>query len=105
MTFFFNESTRQSGFQNYGLSKFQKLIDDLEEETGGYFLEMVQALFKPAHQYDTMNLHRSLSVSLVFPGAIEVLLLFFNLFYSQRCTFLRKNHTSLFMHFDDNWEE
>lgn len=39
----------------------RKLIDDLEEEVGGYFLEMAQALFKPAHQYDTMNLHRSLS--------------------------------------------
>ncbi|KIH49252.1 Annexin, partial [Ancylostoma duodenale] len=39
----------------------RKLIDDLEEETGGYFLEMAQALFKPAHQYDTLNLYRSLS--------------------------------------------
>uniref|UniRef100_A0A1I7XPA8 Annexin n=1 Tax=Heterorhabditis bacteriophora TaxID=37862 RepID=A0A1I7XPA8_HETBA len=40
---------------------FKNLVDDLEEETGGYFLEMAQALFKPAPQYDTTNLHRSIS--------------------------------------------
>ncbi|CAJ0591975.1 unnamed protein product [Cylicocyclus nassatus] len=39
----------------------RKLVDDLEEEAGGYFLEMTQALLKPAPQYDTMCLHRSLS--------------------------------------------
>ncbi|PAV61863.1 hypothetical protein WR25_22789 [Diploscapter pachys] len=39
----------------------RSLLDDIEEEAGGYFLEICQALFKPAHQYDTMNLYKSLS--------------------------------------------
>ncbi|KAJ1346235.1 hypothetical protein KIN20_000987 [Parelaphostrongylus tenuis] len=45
----------------YGRASCQKLTSDLEEETGGYFLEMSLALLKPAHQYDAMNLHRSIS--------------------------------------------
>ncbi|VDL80804.1 unnamed protein product [Nippostrongylus brasiliensis] len=56
-----NNFQRQKILSAYEDMYGRKLIDDLEEETGGYFLEMSQALFKPAHQYDTMNLHRSLS--------------------------------------------
>ncbi|RCN50567.1 Annexin [Ancylostoma caninum] len=56
-----NNFQRQKILSAYEDMYGRKLIDDLEEETGGYFLEMVQALFKPAHQYDTLNLYRSLS--------------------------------------------
>ncbi|KAK6754773.1 hypothetical protein RB195_013643 [Necator americanus] len=56
-----NNFQRQKILSAYEDMYGRKLIDDLEEETGGYFLEMSQALFKPAPQYDTMNLHRSLS--------------------------------------------
>ncbi|KAK5970675.1 Annexin repeat domain containing protein [Trichostrongylus colubriformis] len=56
-----NNFQRQKILSAYEDMYGRKLTDDLEDETGGYFLEMAQALFKPAHQYDTMNLHRSLS--------------------------------------------
>ncbi|KHJ92490.1 Annexin [Oesophagostomum dentatum] len=56
-----NNFQRQKILSAYEDMYGRKLIDDLEEETGGYFLEMVQALFKPAPQYDTMCLHRSIS--------------------------------------------
>ncbi|CAI4226115.1 unnamed protein product [Auanema sp. JU1783] len=39
----------------------KSLLDDLEEECGGYFLEMVQALLRPAHHYDSHNLYKSIS--------------------------------------------
>ncbi|CAJ0582359.1 unnamed protein product, partial [Mesorhabditis spiculigera] len=39
----------------------RSLLDDLEEETGGFFLDMVLALFKPAHKYDTQLLYKSIS--------------------------------------------
>ncbi|KAK6020074.1 hypothetical protein OSTOST_14278, partial [Ostertagia ostertagi] len=35
---------------------------------------MAQALFRPAHQYDTMNLHRSLSVEGVVGRMLTLLL-------------------------------
>uniref|UniRef100_A0A0K0CXD9 Annexin n=1 Tax=Angiostrongylus cantonensis TaxID=6313 RepID=A0A0K0CXD9_ANGCA len=56
-----NNFQRQKILSAYEDMYERKLISDLEEETGGYFLEMALALLKPAHQYDTMNLHRSLS--------------------------------------------
>lgn len=40
----------------------RSLIEDLEEETGGYFLDTALALLKPAHQLDTQNLYLSISV-------------------------------------------
>ncbi|CAJ0950840.1 unnamed protein product, partial [Mesorhabditis belari] len=39
----------------------RNLLDDLEEETGGFFLEMALALFKPAHKLDTQLLYKSIS--------------------------------------------
>ncbi|XGW04454.1 hypothetical protein V3C99_015553 [Haemonchus contortus] len=56
-----NNFQRQKILSAYEDMYGRKLIDDLEDETGGYFFQMAQALFKPAHQYDTMNLQRSLS--------------------------------------------
>ena len=41
----------------------RSLVDDLEEETGGFFLDTALALLKPAHQLDTQKLYLSISVS------------------------------------------
>ncbi|CAD6189571.1 unnamed protein product [Caenorhabditis auriculariae] len=56
-----NNFQRQKILNAYEDMYSRSLLDDLEEETGGYFLEMAQALFKPAHQYDTLNLFKSIS--------------------------------------------
>ncbi|CAB3396549.1 unnamed protein product [Caenorhabditis bovis] len=56
-----NNFQRQKILNAYEDMYNRNLIADLEEETGGYFLEMCQALFKPAHSYDAQNLCHSLS--------------------------------------------
>ncbi|CAI5452599.1 unnamed protein product [Caenorhabditis angaria] len=56
-----NNFQRQKILNAYEDMYNRNLVDDLEEETGGYFLEMCQALLKPAHNYDAQNLYKSIS--------------------------------------------
>ncbi|KJH48088.1 Annexin [Dictyocaulus viviparus] len=56
-----NNFQRQKILSAYEDMYGRKLIDDIEEETGGYFMKMAKALLTPAHEYDTLNLYRSIS--------------------------------------------
>ncbi|GMS80471.1 hypothetical protein PENTCL1PPCAC_2646 [Pristionchus entomophagus] len=56
-----NNFQRQKILSAYEDMYEKSLISDIEEETGGYFLEMALALFKPAHVLDTLQLYKSVS--------------------------------------------
>ncbi|GMR59508.1 hypothetical protein PMAYCL1PPCAC_29703 [Pristionchus mayeri] len=56
-----NNFQRQKILSAYEDMYEKSLLTDIEEETGGYFLEMALALFKPAHVLDTLQLYKSVS--------------------------------------------
>uniref|UniRef100_A0A8R1HK51 Annexin n=1 Tax=Caenorhabditis japonica TaxID=281687 RepID=A0A8R1HK51_CAEJA len=56
-----NNFQRQKILGAYEDMYSRKLLEDLEEECGGFFFEMCQALFKPAPNYDAQCVYKSLS--------------------------------------------
>ncbi|GMT10950.1 hypothetical protein PFISCL1PPCAC_2247, partial [Pristionchus fissidentatus] len=56
-----NNFQRQKILSAYEDMYEKSLVSDIEEEAGGYFLEAVLALFKPAHVFDTQQLYKSVS--------------------------------------------
>ncbi|CAO4376699.1 unnamed protein product [Caenorhabditis nigoni] len=56
-----NNFQRQKILGAYEDMYSRKLLEDLEEECGGFFFEMCQALFKAAPNYDAQCVYKSLS--------------------------------------------
>ncbi|CAI2353517.1 unnamed protein product [Caenorhabditis sp. 36 PRJEB53466] len=56
-----NNFQRQKILGAYEDMYSRKLMEDLEEECGGYFLDMCEALFKPAPNYDAQCVYKSLA--------------------------------------------